>query len=348
MATEQKESTPLLDAGHSDSLFNINRSVSFDPRTAGLADSTRSIRSQNSFSSILWEKFSPSERESALQKEGVGSAAFLIRDAVLGEEDLPYDSCYNPYARLENEWRNFLAIICGRLSANQWIVGLVQGTAWMLALLTFIEPPYWCRDSDLFLAQNTTIDEVDKFGSCGVLLNAKGVSADGETYVDYYPNSNVMWVTIEDSRAVEWVCLSIVTFYLILKFGRDGFESKRFLFNGYSRSIRLLQCCLVIFLFRGLLTQYTEYSAFVRLLLLGTFMRDFQREAFTLLKMVRAVFIGTGTFNENIPAHPFYLSASTNFLYFGASSTPGCLLWLVRSGPLLRYRTGQTRLFQSH
>lgn len=349
MATEQKESSPLLDA---DSHY-ITRSVSFDPQTetAGLADSTRSTGSQNSFSSILWENFSPSERESALQKDGVGSAAFLIRDAVLGEEELPYESCYDPYACLENEWRNFLAIICGRLSANQWVVGLVQGTAWMLTLLTFIEPPYWCRDSDLFLVQNTTVDEVDKFGSCGVLLNAKGESPDGETSVDYYPNSSAMWVTIEESRAVEWVCLSIVTFYLILKFGRDGFESKRFFINGYSHSVRLLQCCLIIFLFHGLLTQYTEYSPFVRLLLLGTFMRDFQREAYTLMKMVRAVFIerilSTST-KRNYSAHPFKLSASRNLLYFGASSTPGCLLWLVRSGPLLRYRTGQTRLFQSH
>jgi hypothetical protein len=290
MATEQKESTPLLDAAHPDNV-NAIRSVSFDPQTAGLADSTRSIGSQNSFSSNLWEHFSPSERVRALHKEGVGSAAFLIRDAVIGEEDIPFESCYDPYACLENEWRNFISIICGRLSANQWMVGLVQGAAWMLALLTLIEPPYWCRDSDLFLVQNTTVDEVDKFGSCGVLLNAKGESPDGETNVDYYPSSNAMWVTIEESRAVEWVCLSITTLYLILRFGRDGFEVKRLFINGYSHWIRLTQFCLIIFLVRGLLMQYTEYNPFVRLLLLGTFMRDFQREALTLIKMVRSGFI---------------------------------------------------------
>jgi hypothetical protein len=291
MATDQKdESTPLLDAVDPDSL-DVTRSVSFDPQTAGLADSARSTWSQNSFSSNVWEKFTPSERESALRKDGVGSAAFLIRDAVLGEEDRAYETYYNPYECPEKEWRNFLAIICARLSANQWMVGLVQGTAWMLALLTFVEPPYWCRDSDLFLAQNSTVDGSGKFGSCRVLFNAKGESPDGETSVEYYPNSKAMVVSIEDARAVEWICLSVMTFYLILKFGRAGFESKRFFINGYRHGIWLLQICLMVFLLRSLLMQYTEYNPFVRLLLLGTLMRDFQREAYTLIKMVRAVII---------------------------------------------------------
>lgn len=45
-------------------------------------------RHASSFRKVL-ESFSKSERDDALEIEGVGPAAFLIRDAVLGEVDNP-------------------------------------------------------------------------------------------------------------------------------------------------------------------------------------------------------------------------------------------------------------------
>jgi hypothetical protein len=292
-AAERKEAVPLLDGAHQN-ITNIFRHVNCDPQTKNFSDSilvADSMRStgpaRRSLSSVLWGKFSSHERNDALQKEGVGSAAFLIRDAVLGEEYFPNGCRYNPYStHSQKEWRNMFAIICGRLSGYPWMVGLVQVAAWMIALLTFIEPPYWCRHGDFAMLEFVDYED-NKFGSCGVLLNAKGQSPDGETSVYYYPSSSAMWVSIEESRAVEWVCLPIVTFYLILKFGRDGFDVKRFFINGHSHWTCTLQSFLIIFLYYTLLTKYSKYDPFVRLFLLGSFMRDFQREAYTLIKMVR-------------------------------------------------------------
>jgi hypothetical protein len=291
VAAKRKEAVPLLDGARQNEA-NIFRQVNFDPQTKNfadsIADSMRSTGSASSFSSVFWWKFSSDERKYALQKEGVGSAAFLIRGAVLGEEDIPYACWYNPYANPKKEWRNFFAIICGRLSGTHWMTWVVQIAAWMIALLTFIEPPYWCRHGDFAMLEDVDYEDY-KFGSCGVLLSAKSASLDGEESVDYYPTSKSMQISIEESMAVEWLCLSIVTFYLILKVGRDGFEAKRFFINGYSRWARTLQSFLIAFLYYGLITKYSKYDPFVRLFLLGSFMRDFQREVYTLIKMVGLV-----------------------------------------------------------
>jgi hypothetical protein len=283
---EQKEAVPLLDCA-SQNKANIFRNVNFDPETKNfadsIADSMRSTGSASSSSSGLWGKFSSHERQYALEREGVGSAAFLIRDAILGE-----GGWYNPYTHPQKEWRNFFAISCGRLSGYYWMTWVVQVAAWMIALLTFIEPPYWCRHGDFAMLEDMDYED-NKFGSCGVLLSAKGPSLDGEESVDYYPSSKSMQISIEESMAVEWLCLSIVTFYLILNFGRDGFEAKRFFINGYSHWTRALQIFLIIFLYYSLLTKYAKYDPFVRLLLLASMMRDFQREVYTLIKMVGLV-----------------------------------------------------------
>ena len=50
-------------------------------------------RHVSSFRRVL-ESFSKSEREEALRIEGVGPAAFLIRDAVLGEVENPAEGPY--------------------------------------------------------------------------------------------------------------------------------------------------------------------------------------------------------------------------------------------------------------
>jgi hypothetical protein len=274
VAPERKETAPLLDSARQNKA-DIFRHVNFDPQT-------------KSSSSVLWGKFSSHERNYALQKEGVGSAAFLIRDAVLGEEDIPYECWYNPYIHPQKEWRNFFAIICGRLSGYYWMTWVVQVAAWMIALLTFIEPPYWCRHGDFAMVEDVDYED-NRFGSCGVLLSANGPSLNGEESVDYYPSSKSMQISIEESVAVEWICLSIVTFYLILKVGRDGFEAKRFFINGYGHWTRTLQSFLITLLYYGLLTKHSKYDPFVRLFLLGSFMRDFQREVYTLIKMVGLV-----------------------------------------------------------
>jgi hypothetical protein len=200
-----------------------------------------------------------------IKKEGVGSAAFLVRDAVLGEEDVSCECWYNPCTHPQKEWRNFFAIICGRLSGYHWMTRVVQAAAWMTALLTFIEPPHWCRHGDFAMLED------NKFGGCGVLLSDKGPSLEGEESADCYPSLKSMQISLEEAMAVEWLCLSVATFCLILKVGREGFKAKQFFITGYSHRTRTLQSFLITFLCYGPLTKCSKYDPFVRLLLLGSF-----------------------------------------------------------------------------
>ena len=284
---DAKEDSPLLKHIDRRDVSNSVRSVTFGVDSVEFQSSTLSNRSSSISIFLKDTLLSPSERERALQtQEGVGPAAFLIRDAVLGEEEHPYETWYNPYADPANERRNFFAAFCARSSSSVVMVRILKVAAWTLVILSFVEPPYWCRRSHLVITEDS-----DKFGNgfgvCGVLLNAAGPSLDGEEMVTYYPNSSSMWLTEEQSTKLEGLCLFIITLYLFLRFGRDGFEVQRFLMNGYNRFTRTLQLLMILLLIRGLITHNTELNPLFRLALLGTFTRGFQREVRTLVKMVR-------------------------------------------------------------
>jgi hypothetical protein len=252
-----------------------------------MTDSTSSVRwaeSVRSVSSTLLEKFTKSERAEALMLQGVGPAAFLIRDAVMGVEESLHDGHYDPYADKENETRSLLSIICGRLTGNRNLMLCLNGSAWILALLSFVEPPCWCRG--IQIPDGVT----HKFGSCGVLLSATGPSTDAdnvdETWVEYYPNSSSMLLTVGQSMAVEWILVSIVTLFLLIRLGREGFQIRRFFRKGRNRLVRTVQCVSVILLFVGLIKNQTYHHPFVRLVLLASFMTDSHLELVTLFKMV--------------------------------------------------------------
>lgn len=88
MSSSEQETQPLLRKSSTG-----NNSVRFSQTSEILGESERALdpvhpgglsRSSSSISNVL-ERFTQSQREEALQKEGVGAAAFLIHDAVLGD-----------------------------------------------------------------------------------------------------------------------------------------------------------------------------------------------------------------------------------------------------------------------
>lgn len=117
-------------------------------------------------------KLTKSERAEALQKQGVGGAAFLIRDAVLGDTN-PTAGCYDPYANPAAELRNLIAIVCRRLASYRPISWFMHAALWMLVILTFIEPPIWCQSWD------ETADD-----SCPNLLSLQGIAAGQDETTD--------------------------------------------------------------------------------------------------------------------------------------------------------------------
>jgi hypothetical protein len=274
------EESPLLgEVG--DSVADSSRSIlSFD--SAHLHSSARSI------SSMMIRNLSSSARQQALKNLGISPAAHLIRDAVLGEKGTPYEAWYDPYANPDQPFKNFVCVLFGRVLSHRWMLRVLRGAAWTLVLLSFIDPPHWCRNSDLDIVQ---VGEDNKFGTCGVIMKTRGTASDGEEDVEYYPNTDSMWLTVKQSEQLEWVCLGIITAFIILQFGRDGFELNRFFFPGHVRRKHSLRLFLLPCLYYGLLTRNTIYSPFFRIVLLGTYLKNFQKEMNSFIKMVRTLLL---------------------------------------------------------
>jgi hypothetical protein len=173
---------------------------------------------------------------------------------------------------------------------------------------------------------------------------------DGEENVRYYPNSSSMWLTLEQSRTVEWVCLSILTSFLILRLGRDGFEVHRFFYPGHIRFVHSLRCLLLVCLYTALITKNPRFSPFLRLVI-----------GYLLAKVSKRIDISnqngacTSMRLDACTAYPMlYLSHwrfnsyldATSDVYLGSSWHYNCILWLVWSGSLLRHTSRKTRLFK--
>ena len=270
-----KESTPLLSENSVDSaIYPVGRS-----NNSNDSFMRYSLRQ-------LFGSFSSAERRHALEVLGVGPAASMIKDAVMGYQDAPYEGFYDPYANPGAEVRNMISIICGRFIAYNWAKKLLLGANWTLFILSFLEPPQWCRDSSFEIVRENPNISLNKYGDCQVLLNARGTTADGEEYQEYYPNWNAMWLSLSQSEYVELSCIFVIFLYMILKMGDDGFDLRLFFYPGYKRWVHSAQIILLVCLLFGIMIDYTVLNPFFRMILLGSFLRNFQKEFLTMMKMV--------------------------------------------------------------
>lgn len=267
------------EASERDSLLTSTAPGQRKPPTrseSSLRESVRSISEQ------LISKLSSSERKNALENLGIGPAAHLIRDAVIGERSYD-DAWFDPYENTDQPLQNFMSVLCSRLMTYKAMVYLLHGTAWILVLLSFVEAPSWCQESNLDLVQGK---EVDDFGTCGIILDARGTAVDGTANAEMYPNASSMMLTLRQARYFEIVCLCILFFFLFLQFGRAGFQWKRMFHSGSLHSIFSLQLALLCSLFAFVWLKSNAFSPFFRLMLLGTYLKNFQKEMRSLLGMV--------------------------------------------------------------
>jgi hypothetical protein len=237
---------------------------------------------------------SNSQRERALAKEGVGAAAFLIRDAVLGETEShdPAHGVYDPYQHPERKLLNNISIASRRLTSYRPLLHFMRFVTWTLVLLTFIEPPAWCRapnDNN----DNMSSSDVPTFAGCPAYFAAEGIPADNSNSssnstdtktVSYYPNSGALFVTGTQSIRIEAVCLAFISVFLLLCLGRDGMSLTRyFRAGGVNRTV---QCVSLLLLTVGLLADYRPHHPVTRLILLATFLPGCQRDLKVLIKML--------------------------------------------------------------
>lgn len=270
-----RETAPLLSEG---SVGSVGSAIF--PRN-GLNSSDGSFASLHK----VLASFSSTERQHALKVMGVGPAASMIRDAVMGYQDAPYEGFYDPYKNQDARVRNTVSVVCGRFIAYNWAKKLLLGANWMLFILSFLEPPHWCRNSSLEITKGNMNYSLNEYGDCQVLLNARGTTVDGEENREYYPNWNCMWLTVSQSKHIELSCILIIFSYMVLKMGDDGFRFRLFFYPGYKRWLHSSQIILLLFLSLGVAFDQV-LNPFFRMILLGSFLRNFQKEFFTMMKMV--------------------------------------------------------------
>lgn len=263
-------------------MMNVTPSNGSDPqeKTPLLSEAFNSDRS---LSERLFLKLTSSQRKIALKNSGIGPAARLIRDAVLGQESYA-DLWYDPYNNGGKPLKNISSVVCKRILSHRYMERLLVVSGWVLILLTFIEPPHWCRNSNL----GQTVAHDNEFGTCKIIMEARGVSADGEENVDLYPNYNTLWLTTKQSWVAEFICFSIISFAEVLRFGREGFELRRFFHKGNFR-VHASRCILLVIGFCALITRNTQLNPFIRIVLVASFRHRFLAEIKTLIKMIPRV-----------------------------------------------------------
>jgi hypothetical protein len=275
------------DAGFPSTTATPNNSLrsSTGSSSSSVSPSTSSFR----WSVLNHYKASNSQRERALSKEGVGAAAFLIRDAVIGEVDSYDPACgvYDPYQHPEKRFLNDISIASRRLTSYRPLLHFMRAVVWTLVLLTFIEPPQWCRESKTHPTSFNS-NSTSTLSGCSAYLAAEGIPADNSTdkSVSYYPNSGSLLVTATESNIIEAVCLALISLFLLLRLGRDGMSLTRYLRVGQSRVNRMVQVTALILLIVGLLADYRPHHPVTRLVLLATFIPGCQRDLKVLIKML--------------------------------------------------------------
>jgi len=217
---------------------------------------------------------SDTQRDDALD-DGVGPAAFLVRDAILGEDyENPAEGAYDPYQSQDRKFRNAVSVLCRRICSHQRYINLFHLSCWFLALLTFVEPPHWCRSDDTS-------------SGCAALLDASGASLDGTEDVEYYPNSGLMLLNRSQSRLAEGILIGIILLFLLLRLGRDGLNMARYLRPGPSRLNRVVQLVSLGLISGGLMVEHTGHHAFARLAILVSLNQAHcQRDIDALIQML--------------------------------------------------------------
>ena len=243
---------------------------------------------------------SQTRRMLALKKEGVGSAAFLIRDALLGFDENPSDGSYDPYTHPEAPFINGVSILCRRFTSSRVVRTFLQFVIGAMVILTYFEPPLWCREYPLTQPDGSVV-----ISNCHQVMSRWGPAANNSTLiVEWYPNTGTALLTPEQSYLIEGIGCALIWIFFLACIGQDGLDLHRFFRQGGVRTERIVQavslCMLTIGLSLTPITIAPHYlSPFWRLSLFISYSRPLRREVYTLLQLVRTRRRGCG-FTTNV------------------------------------------------
>ena len=245
----------------------------------------------------------------------IGTAAYLIRDAVLGDEYVVEDptiGAYNPFSssNAKNLLRNEISIMCRKYCSSWTVLRMLHYSVASLLLLTFLEPPHWCRNYRRNVLSPDGRQQELLLGCCDTILRLSGKSSFEMAYnntiesniVEYYPNtSTAVWLSVPQSHLLEIFFVSIITVVSVLRLGRDGCSFAIYLRRSAGTNIQCNRTCQILciaLLFLGVYLEYrtqdekfTILHPYIRLILLYTFLGGTPRDIQALLGMLPVRFL---------------------------------------------------------
>lgn len=245
----------------------------------------------------------------AEQNPNIFSAAYLLRDAIiLAKSNSSFAhtdyliSSYDNSVNRASEYSTYRKIL-----VNPLVKGLMRLCVFGLVLLSFIEPPNWCRGfSD---------GDTDVLNGCEDALAMKGTplfyTDDTETREQYYyPSSGIMSLTVYQSLYIERALVGLLLLHFFLCVGKDGFSIERYFCLNLSRmhevdavakkrirtvaAFRYVRLFAMFFLILGMVrfspdNAHRTYSHLWRLILFVSFSEGIQNELVVVFKILPAI-----------------------------------------------------------
>lgn len=232
---------------------------------------------------------SQTQRAQALERTGVGEAAFLIRDALMGLDENPSKGAYDPYKHPNASITNTISIMCRRFCSSRIMRRLLQVLIYGMLLVTYFEPPNWCRNFPL-----TAPNGKSYIADCKEVMSTWGPAANNSTlHVQWYPNTSTTLLTTQEALIIQTITVIFVWFFLFACYGQDGLSFERYFRPGGVRTERIVQVFSVSMLTLGLIMEAVPsydfpqlFAPFWRLSLMISFDREARKEIYTLFQLV--------------------------------------------------------------
>ena len=244
----------------------------------------------------------------------ITTAAFLLRDAIILSKEsalfahTDYLISSNPITGSGSSL-NGCSRFCRRILTQPIVTNILSIVIVGLVLVSFIEPPMWCRNFDY----DGTVENM----GCKAALNMKGVPAfytdDTEDRMQYYyPSVRSNILDEKQAFVLEFVLVSIIALHTFLCIGKDGFSLRNYLLWNIDnakidsltvknmkniRLFRILRFCALLILAKGLIEQLfimntllRPLAIFMRIFLFISYSEGVQRELMIAIQIIPSLF----------------------------------------------------------
>ncbi len=243
----------------------------------------------------------------AAENPEIYTAAHLLRDAVIlskSNSSFAHTDYLISSQPLPDDHGAMGNRLYRKILTNSFFKFLVKVSIFGLVILSFIEPPLWCRDFD--------DGDDDPLNGCASALSMKGTPAfysdDTEDAIqDYYPSTGITYLTVYQSLKFEWFFVSVLLIHTIICFAKDGFSVERyFCLNLNSLEhidavtkyrmqtvaiYRYVRIFALVFLLKGMITFSAlntdrPFSIMIRLILFISYSEGIQNELLVVVKLL--------------------------------------------------------------